>query len=344
MADLLYWTTPLIMGFDGANGSTTFTNDGALSPAFTAAGNASISTLASKFGGSSGLFDGTGDWVQTTDTAAFVLSAADFTLEFWLKTSDSNAALIDYGLVPSGGSSGWGALITSTGKLRFIADVTVYTGAVTVNDNAWHHLALVRASGMLKVFIDGIQDGADTSFATSLTIKQAYFAVGACVASRDATYDYSGYIDDLRLTKGGARYTANFTPPGALDLVRGVRSYRAVTPMAVPAKSVTGGNYVKAYKSMSKSVFARDMYFGGTGRIVGTVKEAGSPSDLAVVRRVRLYRKRDGVFVKETWSAADGSYAFNNIDATIQYYVLSFDHTGNYNGVIKDTITPEAMP
>lgn len=85
-----------------------------------------------------------------------------------------------------------------------------------------------------------------------------------------------------------------------------------------------------------------DTINGGNGRITGTVKEAGTP-DTPVHRRVRLHRRIDGMVLGETWSAADGSYVFNNI--TIQpYYVTSFDHTGNYNAVIKDSITPEVMP
>ncbi len=97
-------------------------------------------------------------------------------------------------------------------------------------------------------------------------------------------------------------------------------------------------------KSSVNATVIRDENHGGTGRIIGTVKEAGSPFDVAVQRRVRLHRKVDGMMIRETWSAADGTYAFNNIVRTQQYYVLSFDHTGDYNGVIKDSITPEAMP
>jgi hypothetical protein len=84
-----------------------------------------------------------------------------------------------------------------------------------------------------------------------------------------------------------------------------------------------------------------DAFHSGTGRISGTVKEAGTP-DHAVKRRVRLHRKIDGLLIRETWSAADGTYTFGNI--MIQpYYVVSFDHTGNYNGVIKDSIVPEPI-
>ena len=81
-----------------------------------------------------------------------------------------------------------------------------------------------------------------------------------------------------------------------------------------------------------------DMYHGGTGTITGTVKDKGTP-DTPVVRRVRLHRKVDGMLVRETWSAADGTYTFYRMAAQL-YYVVSHDHTGNFNAVIKDNILP----
>jgi hypothetical protein len=98
------------------------------------------------------------------------------------------------------------------------------------------------------------------------------------------------------------------------------------------------------FKKMAGAAFIGDRDHGGDGRIAGTVKEAGSPFDLAVVRRVRLHRKVNGMLIREQWSAADGTYAFNHIVRTQLYYVVSFDHLGNYNAVIKDGVTPEAMP
>lgn len=97
-----------------------------------------------------------------------------------------------------------------------------------------------------------------------------------------------------------------------------------------------------SYAALPPATKLFDAGYGGKGRIAGTVKEAGTP-DHAVTRRVRLHRKIDGMMLFETWSKPDGTYLFENI--MIQpYYVVSFDHTGNYNGVIKDSIIPEPMP
>lgn len=87
-----------------------------------------------------------------------------------------------------------------------------------------------------------------------------------------------------------------------------------------------------------------DMEHGGAHRVVGTVKEKATPANVPVVRRVRLCRMRDGVFIRETWSAPDGSYVFDSIDGAETYYVVSFDHTGNFNAAVADRLVPEPMP
>lgn len=100
--------------------------------------------------------------------------------------------------------------------------------------------------------------------------------------------------------------------------------------------------YVATEKKTKKvsPVLLQKVYHIGPGRIVGTVKESHLPSDIPLARRVRLYRKADGVLVDEVWSDTLGNYAFTNI-AIQKYYVVAFDHTNTYNAVIKDSITPE---
>ena len=88
-----------------------------------------------------------------------------------------------------------------------------------------------------------------------------------------------------------------------------------------------------------------DVIWGGTGRIVGTVKEKGTPANVPVWRRVRLFHERTAALIAETWSdPVTGAYAFNNIKRDEVYFVLAFDHTGDYRGVVADNLTPEAMP
>ena len=76
--------------------------------------------------------------------------------------------------------------------------------------------------------------------------------------------------------------------------------------------------------------------------IVGNTKNVGEP-DYPVARRVRLLRKRDSVLARETWSDSAGNFEFLNVRHDIEYMLVSHDHTGLYNGVISDLVTPDMM-
>lgn len=96
------------------------------------------------------------------------------------------------------------------------------------------------------------------------------------------------------------------------------------------------------------SVGQLDFVLGGNGR--GRVRgrtveqeDKNSPK-VPVSRRVRLYRDRDGLLIRETWSNAQGEYDFPGIDSTTAYTVLSYDHEGDFRAVVADRVTPEAMP
>ncbi|OWG19496.1 hypothetical protein KDK82_2991 [Delftia sp. K82] len=84
----------------------------------------------------------------------------------------------------------------------------------------------------------------------------------------------------------------------------------------------------------------------GLGRVRGrTVEQQDKNSPkVPVSRRVRLYRDRDGLLIREAWSNAQGDYEFARIDSTTAYTVLSYDHEGDFRAVVADRVTPEAMP
>ncbi len=88
----------------------------------------------------------------------------------------------------------------------------------------------------------------------------------------------------------------------------------------------------------------KDAIHGGNGRVSGTTKVKGSPN-VAVRRRVRLLRERDGMMIRETWSdPVTGAYSFDYINENYQYTVISYDHDHNHRAVIADNLTPEMMP
>jgi hypothetical protein len=83
----------------------------------------------------------------------------------------------------------------------------VLIGSSTLSTNTWYHIAVTRASGTLKIWLNGVQDA---TVANSTNWSDTTFVVGA---TPNAVNFMTGYIDELRLTKGYARYTATFTVP-----------------------------------------------------------------------------------------------------------------------------------
>jgi hypothetical protein len=76
--------------------------------------------------------------------------------------------------------------------------------------NTWTHIAFVRSGTTLTCFLNGVSVGTTT---TASSIGSA--SAGSYIGSSQSGNYWFGYIDDLRVTKGYARYTSNFTPPTA---------------------------------------------------------------------------------------------------------------------------------
>jgi hypothetical protein len=174
-------------------------------------GNAQISTAQSKFGGSSMLFDGTGDWLRAPSGPITSLEG-DFTAEGWVYLSSTAAAWPVFTVGDSNGSTGIELYrATSNGKWRVLSNNTAQIDSTTsTSTGSWVHLAVTRYSGVVRLFINGINEG--STWSTTGTFSGAVY-VGAEFYGGSVTVAANGYIQDLRITKGIARYTSNFTPP-----------------------------------------------------------------------------------------------------------------------------------
>jgi Concanavalin A-like lectin/glucanases superfamily len=202
----------LLLHMDGSNGSTTFTDSSSNAFTMTAAANAQISTTQSKWNGASGYFDGAGDTVTASANAAFALGSGDFTIEVWLYSLDSGSSLRCIYDNRSTNTSTTGIMIreNSGGFLVYINNTTIASTTTGRTANTWQHLAVVRSSGTVTIYVDGtsIKTGANSTNLTDTNCRISGF-----VDTQVNPYAYYGYMDDLRITKSVARYTANFTAP-----------------------------------------------------------------------------------------------------------------------------------
>jgi hypothetical protein len=207
----------LLLHFDGADGSTAFTDSGPLGLAVTGAGNAQIDTAQSKFGGSSLLLDGAGDYITAAGGTQFSFGTDAWTMEFWIRTSQTDAtwALMLSKALDTAGQFSFGYNHDGVGSMRWVERLTVRTTATStgMNDGNWHHVAITRSSNTVRMFLDGTQVGTYTTNYTfgDGTTSLRLGAYGSGLTGEEIT----GHIDELRITKGVARYTANFARPSA---------------------------------------------------------------------------------------------------------------------------------
>ena len=187
-------------------------------------GGAKISTAQSKFGGSSLFFNGAADWLVGPTSVNNALGTGDFTLESWFYltvNNDTFPVIVQfydgtYGPIIRFGNNGFGNKLQVTMNAGSISAIWSCATTMASALNTWNHVALVRQSGVCRLYLNGvlqnIGSGANPSTLpnTSFTSTESVNANAAYVG-----YQFNGYIDDLRMTKGVARYTANFTPPTA---------------------------------------------------------------------------------------------------------------------------------
>lgn len=176
--------------------------------------NAQISTSVVKYGTGSIYFDGAGDYLLSQPIQSNSFGTGDFTIECWAHVISfgSYRTLVCVG--DYGNSSGVIMYISGVGELRIYADgFSEVISSSTISLNTWYHFAATRSNGTVRVFIDGTLTGSGTITA-NITGTQTRVGKGIYTGILDAEGMY-GYIDDLRITKGYARYTATFTPPTA---------------------------------------------------------------------------------------------------------------------------------
>lgn len=225
--------TVLLMHMNGEDGSTTFTDEAGHT--VTRYGDAQIDTAQSVFGGASALFDGTGDYIKVDDSDDFDFGTGDFSIDFRCRFASISSA--DQYLLHrySSTSDMWGiAFANNIVKFSCFAggEQRAYIArSYTFTTGAWYHIAVERVSDNFRIYVNGVKQGADeapTNPGAMTTAGALYLGVYKYLN----TYYFNGWIDELRISKGIARWTSDFTPPTA--------AYYGNVELASPALAVTG--------------------------------------------------------------------------------------------------------
>jgi hypothetical protein len=207
--------TRLLLHMDGTDGSTSFTNSSFFSHNITVNGDANITTEQSKFGGASCYFDGDGDLLVIPDSEDWFFMNGDFTIDFWIYNIGSNDVFQPF----------IGQYSTSVEKSFFIhtnggdGRVAAYgfsdeghlgelQSNIELPQDKWVHIAWVRSGNNYYLFFNGQIVGTATD---SRALANATYPLK--IGGDYANHYFNGYIDEVRISKGVARWTSNFTPP-----------------------------------------------------------------------------------------------------------------------------------
>lgn len=191
----------------------------------TASGNAVISSAQAQFGGSSALFDGTGDYLDLGSHADFSFGSGDFCVEAFVYPTSIASPRGIFSVGGGNSTTGFSFYIQgSTGKLVFRQGGNDrITGTTTISTNTWTHVVVTRESGTVRLYVNGVANG---TYGTAITLSDTSAAIGTDAANKDTstTNKFLGHIDEVRVTKGFCRYTAAsapFSPPSTNYLEAG---------------------------------------------------------------------------------------------------------------------------
>jgi hypothetical protein len=210
-----YRNVSLLLHGDGADGSTTILDSSPTPKTVTVAGNAQISTAQSKFGGSSIAFDGS-SYLTLDGSSAFTYGTSDFTVELWARWTTTNLSVLYDDRPQLSGPIVNRFLLyrDSSGVIASALKSAVSLGSTTLSSGIWYHIAACRSGTTSRVFVNGQAEITVTGDNASYSTGTSRPIIGAD-GNNPAAHRLNGYIEDLRITKGVARYTSNFTPPTA---------------------------------------------------------------------------------------------------------------------------------
>lgn len=206
ISDPYFTNVVALLPLDGAAGSTIITD--VTGKSWTAFGNAAMSSTTAPYGTTAAAFDGVGDYLElNTATADVAFGTGDFTIECYAYVSDSTT---EYQTIIQPNTSYLTALDArgSTGTFRFYEN-GIKASSAGGPTSTWRHVAYARQGGTGRLFVAGVKSATDHADAVNYSLS-GKIRIGAPTS---ALSSLTGRIKGVRITKGVARYTANFTPP-----------------------------------------------------------------------------------------------------------------------------------
>lgn len=207
--------TKLLVHCNGADASTSFTDVSGSAHTITANGNAQVDTAQKKFGTGAALFGGATDYLSVPTSSDWHFGSGDFTVDFWLRFSATTDTQMIYTQRDTGDTQDSHRIFYSSSVLYFgySTNGSAFTNlsvAWTPSIDTWYHVAVTRHGNNLRFFVDGTQVGSTKTLSATIWNSTSTLTIGG---NQDYSYSVKGWLDEFRISKGIARWTANFTPP-----------------------------------------------------------------------------------------------------------------------------------
>ena len=320
----------------------------------TASGSAAISSTQSKFGGNSLSLNGTNQYLTVSNDTPFQFGDGDFTIEMWIyMTSNAGSgAAARHALVARRASSSNRSfhvgiqLDGGLQKLQFSHSTSGSGGSQTnyatdIQLNTWTHIAIVRSGSSVFAFVDGVKNGTSHSIGTdTIYVGTSDLTIGY---RPESSQYFPGYIDDLRISKGIARYTKSFIPPSqaggaTLDGTNETNTTTDFTSLYLPfdadlnddsndsvTVTVNGG---AAVSSTQSKFGGSSLYLNGSGDFLTVPKEVLLPSSASYDFTVEMWVYPTTLVNGRLWSQWGGGSNRNLLiqtqsDGDVQVYIRS---------------------
>lgn len=213
--------TVALLHMNGPDASTVFIDE--CGKTFTANGNAQIDTAQLKLGDASGLFDGTGDYLSAADSADWRLDGGSnsntWTVDFWVRfNGDPGVGVVGFVQQRTDSGNFWAIRLNNNtlvfGIRSAASNIVLLSNAWNPATTTWYHVAVVKdGTNGYMMFIDGTQIGTTQTDTDPMPDFTGGLIVADFFDAADAHNYLNGWMDELRISKGVARWTANFTPP-----------------------------------------------------------------------------------------------------------------------------------
>jgi hypothetical protein len=269
-------------------------------------------------------FDGDGDYFNLNGESDFAFGTGDFTIEGWFYLNNNSSSLSIYDSRPSGSNGDQVALFYS-GGLNGVCLANNGTiriqGTTYLNTGEWYHITLCRYSNISKLFINGSQDGIDYYDTTDYQNPSGRPYIGVSGGTTNGSNSWNGHISNVRILKGTALYTKNFTPPTRELTVIPNTVLLACQSTTNTAQEATGktitvnGNAVA--NELTPGLLTDVVKSGGTSAITGSVEFDGSGDYLTL--------------------ANNSDFNFGTGDFTVECFIYVNKHLAGGTDVIVST-------